>query len=193
MVTFRALTEADFDQLAEWLGSDHVRAWWRDPEAPSKVPERYGPCVRGEVPTEVFVVVSDGDDVGIIQRYRIEDHPAWFESVAGTGLDPAQAAGIDYLIGDEQAIGRGLGTEMIRDFSDMLFAELGDVALIVVAPHVENAASRRVLEKADYERCWSGLLESDDPADAFEAAIFVMTRPSLPERSDRRLGPTTDD
>lgn len=176
MVTFRALREDDYGLLAEWLGRDHVQAWWRDPEAPSKVPEKYGPRVRGEVPTEVFVVVSDGSDVGIIQRYRIADHPMWFETLARSGLDPSQAAGIDYLIGDEQAIGRGVGTAMIRDFTDKLFAELDDIMLIAVTPQVGNAASCRVLEKAAYERRWVGVLNSDDPADAGQAALYVKWR-----------------
>lgn len=176
MVTFRALTEADFDMLAGWLGRDHVQAWWRDPEASAKVPEKYGPRVRGEVPTEVFVVASDGYEVGIIQRYRIEDHPAWFKTLASSGLDPSQAAGIDYLIGDERAIGRGVGTNMIRDFSDKLFDELGEIALIAVTPQVENVASCRVLEKAGYERWWVGVLDSDDPAEAGEAALYIKSR-----------------
>ncbi len=85
-ISFRQLTEDDFDLLAVWLGHEHVQEWWRDPSAPTTVREKYGPRVRGEVPTEVFVVHFESVDVGMIQRYRIVDHPEWLEAWHERGL-----------------------------------------------------------------------------------------------------------
>ena len=176
VVEFRELTEDDFGMLAEWLGRDHVQAWWRDPSSLSSVEEKYRPRVLGEAPTEVFVVRFEGDDVGIIQRYRIADHPEWVEILACAGFDAIGSAGIDYLLGNPEVVGRGVGTEMIRRFTDKLFAELGDVTSVAVTPQAANVASCRVLEKAGYERRWVGMLDSDDPSDSDEAALYVLTR-----------------
>lgn len=176
VVTFRELTEDDFELLAHWLGREHVQAWWRDPSAPSTVAQNYGPRIRGETRTEVFVVRLEHTDVGMIQRYRIADHADWLQCLAQTGFDASQAAGIDYLLGDLAAIGRGVGTEMIRSFTNKLFAEIGDITTIAVTPQAANTASCRVLEKAGYRQHWVGMLDSDDPADEGEAALYVRSR-----------------
>ena len=180
VITFRALTEGDFDLLAGWLASEHVQQWWRDSSAPWTVQEKYGPRVRGEVPTEVFVVCSEGADIGIIQRYRIAEHPEWLETLNGTPVDASGAAGIDYLIGDAAVVGFGLGTEMIRAFTAKAFSDLDNITSIVVTPQVANTASCRALEKAGYDKQWIGVLDSTDPADDDAAAVYVYGRPSLP-------------
>ena len=171
--------------LARWLGNDHVQAWWRDPRASSTVQEKYGPRVRGEVPIEVFVASAEGVDVGIMQRYRIADHPETLASLDGTGFDASDAAGMDYLLGDGATVGRGVGTEMIRGFTDKLFAEFDDVANVAVTPQAANAASCRVLEKAGYERVWLGTLESDRPSDRGETALYVCSRRAWSSRRGR--------
>lgn len=176
-VTFRELTEADFGLLADWLGRAHVQEWWRDSSAPAAVAKKYGRRIRGEEPTEVFVVGVDGADVGMIQRYRIRDHPEWLETLAGAGVDASEAAGIDYLLGDPAVVGRGVGSEMIRSFTGKLFADYKDVISVVVTPQAANAASCRVLEKAGYEQRWIGVLESDDPADDGTAVLYRKIRP----------------
>ncbi len=176
MVTFRPLHQDDFGLLSTWLERSHVQAWWRDPSAPEAVARKYGPRVRGESPTEVFIVGVDDRDVGMIQRYRIADHPEWLVVLAQTGFDAASAAGIDYFIGEPESVGRGVGTAMIRAFTDQLFADLPDVECVAVTPQSANIASCRVLEKAGYDRLWTGQLDSDDPADEGEAALYVRRR-----------------
>ncbi|MEZ5376177.1 MAG: GNAT family N-acetyltransferase [Acidimicrobiales bacterium] len=127
MISFRRLTECDFDMLTTWLGSPPVQTWWRSPHARSDVEEKYDPRVRGEAPTEVFVVGHRHTDVGIIQRYRIADHPPWLEILADAGFDASRSPGIDYLLGDPTIVGRGIGTAMVRDSDDP--SDNGETAL----------------------------------------------------------------
>lgn len=176
MVAFRPLRESDLTVLAEWLGREHIQEWWRDPAAPETVADKYLPRIRGEVPTEVFVIRLEGRDVGIIQRYRISDHPEWLQTLTGTGFDPRTAAGIDYLIGEPDLIGQGIGTATIGAFTRKVFSDYADVETIVVTPQAANIASCRILEKEGYERLWVGALNSDDPSDAGEAALYVKRR-----------------
>lgn len=173
-VTFRPLAENDLVQLARWLGADHVQEWWRDRSAPDRVREKYLPRIRGDEPVEVFVVVDDAEDIGMIQRYRLNTRPAWSSLLASSGLAFPNGAGIDYVIGDPEQIGRGIGSSAVALFTDLVFAGHSDVDCIVVTPQSANRASCRVLEKAGCELRWTGYLDSDD--DAGPAALYLRQR-----------------
>lgn len=134
------------------------------------------PRIRGDEPTEVFVIVSDGQEIGIIQHCRFGACPEWQSTVAGSGLTFPSAAGIDYLIGVAAQVGRGTGSRAVERFTEVLFADYPDVDEIVVTPQQANRASCRVLEKAGYELKWVGRLASDDPADQGTAALCVRHR-----------------
>ena len=173
---FRRLVESDLPRLAGWLGAPHVAQWWRDPTDLEQVRTKYVPRIGGQDPTEVFVIVNDSQDIGIIQRYRLSGHPGWEKTLRESGLSSSKAAGIDYFIGVPEQVGRGTGTLAVREFVDLLFADYPDVEQIAVTPQEANRASCRVLEKAGFEPRWKGLLDSDDPADAGPAVLYVRRR-----------------
>jgi len=175
-VAFRPLTEADLGVVARWLREEHVQEWWKDPSAPERVREKYLPRILGNDPTDMYVVMFDGQDVGLIQSYRVTDHPSWAETIAGSGLAFPSAAGIDYFIGERDLVGQGIGSAAIRAFTDFVFAAYPDVEGIVVTPQAANQASCRVLEKAGYELVWTGMLDSDDRSDSGLAALYLRTR-----------------
>lgn len=75
-VGFRPLTEADLPVVARWLREEHVQEWWKDPSAPERVQEKYLPRILGNDPTDMYVVTFDGQDIGLIQSYRVRDHPS---------------------------------------------------------------------------------------------------------------------
>lgn len=173
---FRPLSEAELPTLAGWLDATHVREWWRDSADLEHVRRKYLPRIRGEEPTEVFVIVHEGDDIGIIQRYRLRAYPGWSGAVAGTGLAFPEAAGIDYLIGESAHVGRGVGTSAISAFTERLWTDYPDVQVVVVTPQQANRPSCRVLEKAGYQPLWIGILDSDDPSDSGPAVLYASDR-----------------
>lgn len=175
-IAFRPLHEADLPLVARWLGEDHVQEWWKDPSAPEQVREKYLPRIVGDEPTDVFVVMYDGQDVGLVQSYRLCDHPDWATTIAGSGLAFPSALGIDYLIGVRDLVGQGIGSAAISAFTDLVFTSYSDVDAVVVTPQAANRASCRVLEKAGYQLAWTGMLDSDDPSDPGLAALYVRTR-----------------
>lgn len=176
LVTFRPMVEDDLAQVGNWLAEPHVQEWWRDEEAPLHVREKYLPRIRGDEPTEMFIVVVDARDVGLVQRYRISHHPAWAATLLRAGVNVAPAAGIDYVIGDRRFLHRGVGSAAIQELSHLVFDVYRDVDHIVVTPQASNRASCRVLEKAGYVLRWVGQLDSDDPGDAGPAAAYVLER-----------------
>lgn len=177
-VRFRPLAETDLPLVARWLQHDHVRAWWRDPSTLADVRAHYLPAIRGDDPTDLFVVVHEGRDAGLVQSYRVADHPDWARTLAATGHPMPGAAGIDYFVGEPDLIGRGVGTEVVAAFTVDVLDRHPDVDRIVATPQRANRASCRVLEKAGYELRWTGQLDSDDPSDAGPAALYVHPRPA---------------
>lgn len=173
---YRPLSRDDFSLLSNWLSRPHVERWWREPFDSASVEERYGPAVDRTEATEVFVVELDGAPIGMVQRYRLEDEPEWRRALEVTGT-PADAAGIDYLIGEEDLMGQGIGPELIVQFVEDTWARYPDIPAIVVDVLQDNRRSWRALEKAGFTRCWAGELDSDDPSDQGPAYAYILERP----------------
>lgn len=177
VITFRPLAKSDLGDLVRWLARPHVRQWWSGPTDVEAVADKYQPRIDGTIPTEVFVIELDGHAVGIIQRYRVADHPDHERALATTAVDLRSAASLDYLVGEPELAGRGIGSAAIAAFTERLYADLADVDLVAVTPQAANVASCRALERAGYRLTWTGRLDSDDPSDAGEAALYLHHRP----------------
>jgi aminoglycoside 6'-N-acetyltransferase len=185
-VNLRPMARGDFPTLAAWLRAPHVEAWfpWLHGEsaASEAVEAEYGPCIDGDDPTELFVIETDGEPVGFIQRYRIGANPEWAAALSVAGEsgavvdDPGAAVGFDYAIGVLEATGRGVGSEAIRQLLDDTFSRYPDVDRVIVAMQQANRASWRALEGVGFERQWAGLLDSPDPSDAGPSYIYVLNR-----------------
>lgn len=173
---FRPLERADFDLLGRWIRAPHVAPWWRHDGDGSAVVEAFGPCLDGSDPTEVFVVEGAAGPVGIIQRYWLCDFPDWQAAVRPAGA-AEPALGIDYLIGEESLIGRGLGPEMIDAFVTQTLRQHPEAAAIVVAVQQANRRSWRALEKAGFTRASAGSVDSTDPSDEGPQYLYLRSGP----------------
>jgi aminoglycoside 6'-N-acetyltransferase len=112
----------------------------------------------------------------MIQRYLLADEAEWWPAFDGI-CDVSNAAGIDYLIGEPDLVGRGIGSAVIASFSPMVF-EWRPVDSIVVTVQQANPASWRILEKAGYQRIYSGEIASPDPSDDGPEYVYVLPRPT---------------
>ena len=113
--TFRPLREADLELVRRWLLRPHVKRWYDDVPAatyPDDTISEYRTAIRGEDPTDLYVISLDGRRIGALQSYRIDDHPEYAAQVA-LGRP---AIGIDLFIGEPELIGRGHGPALIRAF-----------------------------------------------------------------------------
>jgi aminoglycoside 6'-N-acetyltransferase len=169
---FRRLTRDDFVTLSDWFSRPHVEPWWREACDAASIEKNYGPSVDGLDPTELFVIERGGRPIGFVQRYLFDENPIWKRSLAPTG-EHEKAVGIDYLIGDEALIGMGLGPQIIDAFVRSTSERYPGASEIVVAVQQANRRSWRALEKAGFERTWSGDLESDDPSDTAPSFVYV--------------------
>jgi len=171
-VSFRPLRRADLPLLSRWIAAPHVAPWWREDPSPDAVARAYGPALDGADPTEMFIAVVDGRDVGYVQRYLLDDYPEW-----ATGLGITDAAGIDYLIGEPDMVGTGVGTVVVGAFTAATLERYGGVTCVAVTVQQANPRSWRALEKTGYERVYAGTIDSSDPSDDGPGYVYVRRRP----------------
>ncbi len=181
-ITFRVLTRADFPALQRWLNSPHVYEWWGRQAGPGalggagpdaatmkQVEAKYGPEVDGLGVTHRFIIEFEGAPIGLIQWYHLRDFPDYARAV---GEDPAACAGLDLLIGEPSALGRGLGSGALDKFvTDVVFAE-SRVTHVVADPAASNARSIRAFEKAGFSRVRDAMV----PGEPVPAAVMVRSK-----------------
>lgn len=153
----------------------HVRQWFDDvPTAsyPDDTISEYRAAMGGKDPTDMYVIELDRRPIGVVQSYRIDDHP---EYAAQLELG-RPAVGIDLFIGEPRLVGRGHGPALIRAFlRDVAFPRYG-VDLCVIGPTASNVAAIRAYEKAGF-RFLKTYLEPDSREE--EHYLMELTRANL--------------
>ena len=171
-VTFRRLTDDDLPLLHGWLNEPGVVRWWEGEDVSwEAVVREYGSA--SVEPTEYWIAVVDGRDVGWIQCYAAADYAdedevkQWW----ALGVDRT-AGGIDYLIGEPDGRRKGLGSRMIRAFTaDIVFGTHPGWTQACASPYAANVASWRALEKAGFH--YAGVFhDADGPC-----RLMVANRP----------------
>ena len=162
---FRRTTRADFPLLARWLGTPHVARFWNHETTPEAIERDFGGSVDGTEPSDDFIVEDAGVPVGFIQRSRICDYADEHVELIALADAPQDALTIDYFIGEGAATGRGVGTRMIREFTDLCFADCPAASAIIVPVIAGNPASWKALAAAGYERIAEGHIPPDNPID----------------------------
>ena len=145
-IGFRPLTEGDLPLLHEWLQREHVRRWWDKHKTYEDVVEHYLPAIRGDDPTDLYVIEVDQEAAGFIETYLVSDYPEYEEVVAtGEGV-----AGVDLFLANEEQTGHGLGSQALDRFvMEVVFAASATHAC-VAGPDADNVASIRAFEKAGF-------------------------------------------
>jgi RimJ/RimL family protein N-acetyltransferase len=167
-LSFRLLQPDDLALLHEWLQRPHVRRWWTERESLEEVVARYLPAIEGADPTDLYLAVLDGEDVGFIQTYLVADYPE-HAAVVGAG---AGAAGVDLFVADEERTGRGLGSELLRRFVEEIVFATPSTTHCIADPEVGNTASIRAFENAGFRVVG----EFVDPGDGKRHALVRRDR-----------------
>ena len=161
--------------MRTWLLRPHVRRWYDDVPA-EKYPDDtmfdHQHAIRGEDPTDLYVIKLDGRPIGELQSYRIDDHPEYAAQIALS----RPAIGIDLFIGEPELTGRDHGPALIRAFlRDVAFPRYR-VDLCVIGPTASNVAAIRAYEKAGF-RFLKTYLEPDSREQ--EHYLMELTRADL--------------
>lgn len=135
---FRPFIRADLSLLPGWFAAPHAAGWYADnPHDPAGLEAKYGSRIDGTDPVRMEILEIDGTPAGYLQRY-----PADHGNVA-----------IDYIIGEPEFVGRGIGPRMIWEYvRDIVLPACPDAARVLASPDVRNTRSIRALEKAGFRR-----------------------------------------
>jgi aminoglycoside 6'-N-acetyltransferase len=148
-VALRAAGHGDLPDLVRWRQAAHVHKWWVAEGEPSEenVTAQYAPEIDGMTPTRLWIAEVNGRSVGFVQDYRIKDYPEF----AMLGPDP-EAIGLDYAIGEESWVGKGLGTRILWAWLQRTRHRFPEATAYFAAPDHRNESSLRVLDKLGFER-----------------------------------------
>ncbi len=164
-LTWRPLAADDLPLLGRWLADPAVARWWNHDSSPEGVERDFGASVRGEEAGEDLVVLLDRRPVGLVQRAVIADYPDDLAEFAALVDVPDGAVELDYLIGEADLRGRGLGPRIIAALVDDTWRTRPATSTVLVPVVAANVASWRALEKAGLRRVAEGPMEPDNPVD----------------------------
>jgi aminoglycoside 6'-N-acetyltransferase len=170
------LARADFPLVSRWLAEPLVDRWWHDDPSPAAVEAQFGPTVDGDDPTRVYLGVHEGTPFGLVQVYRYDDEPGFLAELSAACPVPAGALSLDYLVGEPDARGQGLGTAMIAAAVARGFADNADAHDVLVPVVVANEASWRALRRAGASWYAAGELTPDNPVDSRDHVVHRFTR-----------------
>ena len=135
MLKFREMTAKDYPLMLKWLTTAHVQEWWDDGEDTlEKVARHYSEEEEG---LGRFILVEESEgaekEIGYFQHYAA----------------PNSAIGIDQFVGEPDYLNRGVGTEAIRLFVEMI-KEKYQPKSIILDPSTENKRAIRCYEKVGF-------------------------------------------
>lgn len=149
MLELRLLADHDVTLMESWLHKPHVKKWYEVPELGvtiddwlHEIKERHGEFNW----LNQFIVIGDGEPIGFCQYYRCED--SGDENFGALPL--AGSYGIDYLIGEEAYLGKGLGKEMIALLIERVFS-FPDAQRVTAEIDKNNKASAQALLSCGFE------------------------------------------
>lgn len=143
MLELRLLGDHDVPLVEAWLHKPHVKKWYDIPQMGvtiedwmHEIQERHG-AFRW---LTHLVATWQGAPIGLCQYYRCED-----SGDEDFGALPVEGSyGIDYLIGEEAYLGKGLGRRMITLLVDTVFT-FPDAKRVTADIDKDNAASEKTL------------------------------------------------
>ncbi|WP_341889528.1 GNAT family N-acetyltransferase [Variovorax sp. YR752] len=157
-ISFRPLQSTDFAMLHDWLCRPHVAEWWTPVPTLAEVEADFTPMLATDSPERGYIALLDGQPLGFIQSYVVMGSgDGWWEDERDPG-----ARGIDQFLAQADQLNRGLGSAMVRTFTDQLFADPA-VTRIQTDPSPRNARAIRSYAKAGF-RALGEVVTPDGPA-----------------------------
>lgn len=166
-IEFRPVTPADYPLLEVWLNAPHWQEWWGDPETELGY---IRDMVEGRDTTRPYLFLVDGRPTGYIQNWYIGEHleEPWLSKAPWLAQVPADSIGVDMSIGDAANLSRGLGSAVLKAFTERLRAEGHET--ILIDPDIANRRAIRAYEKAGFRP----LTVSRESSDDTDTTVLIM-------------------
>lgn len=141
-LNLRKFEDKDIETFERWLKKEHAK-WFGNPQ--DWIKEVKGR--KGEFSfVNHFIAEENGYAFGFCQYYIYnQGGESWHGNISENGT-----YSIDYLIGEEDFLGKGYGKEMVRLLCDKAF-NMSVCKRIIVNPELENALSCKTLLANGFE------------------------------------------
>lgn len=142
MIALRLFQQTDLPLMQHWLTLPHIAKWYTEPEDWLYELEHRKDEFHW---LHHFIVESGEHPIGFCQfyEYRLSGE-TWHGDLPLEG-----AYSIDYLIGESEYLGKGLGRQIVLELTSRIRVQ-ENARRILVQPAPENAASCRTLLSAGF-------------------------------------------
>lgn len=133
LVELRKIQDDDIPLMRQWLYKDYIIKWYQDPEEWIKeINERDNEFKF----VKHFIVLYEEKPIGFCQYYTCSDAGEdWYGEIPLEGT-----YSIDYLIGEEEYLGKGFGKAIIELLVNRVFS-IDEAERIIVLPEEDNLPS----------------------------------------------------
>ncbi|GAA2820910.1 GNAT family N-acetyltransferase [Saccharopolyspora taberi] len=157
-------TDADVALVHRWMNSEHVAVNWHQDWPLERWREEIATQLGGahSVPC---VVALNGREIAYVELYRV-----CRDKLAGCYPYAPHDLGVHIAVGERDAIGRGVGSALLRAVADGLLAADPVCERVVAEPNVHNGASVGAFGRAGFVR------EREVGLPAKNSALMVFSR-----------------
>lgn len=149
-IQFRPMEETDLPQIYIWANTDFVIQWYgKKPLTIEDVRNHYGATINGDDPTDSYIIMIDGVDIGYLQTYFYSDYPhdEYYEALeADEG-----SAGVDLFIGHKDYIHKGHGSHIMKMFLREYVFTNPKAVKCIITPEPANSVAIRTYEKSGFK------------------------------------------
>lgn len=143
MLELRILNDSDIPLVEVWLNKEHVKKWYEIPHLGITIDDWLLEIkeYKGNFQWITYLIVLwNSRPIGLCLHYKCEDS---IDEDFGT-LPLTDSYGIDYLIGEESQLGKGLGKGIITLLVDKIFS-LPNAKRVTADIDKRNKVSERAL------------------------------------------------
>lgn len=160
-ISFMLIESKHLMLLSEWFKAPHVNEFWKETTDISELKTKFI-VKHPKCGVDSYIIFYNDDPIGYIQSYQAtkSGNGWWADAEPGT-------YGIDLFIGIEQMIGKGIGTQIMKEFIRKL-CQNSDVKKVIVDPTPENSRMIHICEKIGFSN--KGRIDTPDG----EAILLVL-------------------
>ncbi len=159
------------------MAAPHVREWWNHDPSPEAVEDDFGDAVDGAEAGEDWIAELDGRPIGLVQYSRFSDYPHYTVEMEPVYPVGDGVASIDYLVGERDMIGSGVGSAMISAFVEFVWNHDPSATSLVVPVNSANERSWHALLRAGFRLVARGELDPDNPIHDRWHEVLRIDRP----------------
>jgi RimJ/RimL family protein N-acetyltransferase len=145
---FRKITDNDTPLMLEWFNEPLIQKWWPTPDEGQAIAD-FIQEIRSKN-TFGYIVLLNKKPLGFIQYYHYD--PTSIRTGQLVPDLPKKTIGIDQFIGDPKSVGKGYGTQMLKEFIVYLRTIEPTITTIILDPKPDNIAAIRCYEKVGFKR-----------------------------------------